>query len=174
MKRQQRTVGAIVKIPLENGCHSYARILQTRLAFYDICTKKDLLLEEIIEKPILFISVVYDFAITKGFWLKIGKKLPLEEHLQKTTPLYTEDLLTGKYLIYDGGKQVVATKDEIKGLESYTVWSPEGIEKRLNDYFANRKNEFVEDMKAGRQISGMFERALLRKKELRAQNEKHL
>ncbi len=174
MKRQQRTVGAIVEIPLENGFHGYARILKTRLAFYDVHTKKDLLPEEIIKKPILFISVVYDFAITKGFWLKIGKKLPLEEHLQQNQPLYTEDFLTGKYLIYENGKQLVATKEQIKGLESYTVWSPEGIEKRLNDYYANRKNEFVEDMKSGVQISGMFERALLRKKELRAQNEKHL
>ena len=174
MKRQQRTVGAIVKIPLENGHHSYARILQTRLAFYDIRTKNDLSTDEIITKPILFIAVVYDFAITKGIWEKIGKKLPLEESLKQNKPLYTEDLLTGKYLIYESGKQIVATKEEIKDLESYTVWSPEGIEKRLNDYYANRKNEFVEDMKSGRQISGMFERALQRKKELRAQNEKHL
>ena len=35
MKRQQRTVGAIVQVPLENGYHTYARILKTRLAFYD-------------------------------------------------------------------------------------------------------------------------------------------
>lgn len=151
--------------------HCYARILKTRLAFYDIRTKKDLLPEKIIEKPILFISVVYDIAITKGFWLKIGKKLPLEQHLQQNLPLYTEDLSTGKYLIYENGKQVIATKEQIKDLESYTVWSHEGIEKRLNDYYANRKNNFVEDMKSGRQISGMFERALLRKKELQGKNE---
>jgi len=106
--------------------------------------------------------------------LKIGKKLPLEEHLQQNQPLYTEDLLTGKYLIYENGEQIDASKEQIKGLESYTVWSHEGVEKRLNDYYANRKNEFVEDMKSGIQISGMFERALRRKKELRSQNEKHL
>ena len=174
MKRQQRTVGAIVKVPLEDGYHAYARILKTRLAFYDIRTQKDLLPDEIIIKPILFIAVVYDFAITNGIWKKIGKKLPLEDYLQQNKPLYTEDLLTGKYLIYKSGKQIVATKEEIKGLESYTIWSPESIEKRLNDYYANRENKFVEDMKSGQQISGMFERAIQRKKELRAQNEKHL
>lgn len=174
MKRQQRTVGAIVKIPLEKGSHSYARILKTRLAFYDVCTNENLPIDTIIDYPTLFIAVVYDYAITKGFWLKIGKKLPLEKHLLKLPPLYTEDLLTGKYLIYENGKQVETTKEHIKGLESYTVWSPEGLEKRLNDHFANRKNEFVENMKTGRQISGMFERALLRKKALQGQNEKQL
>lgn len=38
IKRQQRTIGSIVKIPLENGFHTYARILKSRIAFYDLRT----------------------------------------------------------------------------------------------------------------------------------------
>ena len=63
-KRQQRTIGAVVKIPLENGFHTYGRILEVETAFYDIHTKKDLPTEEIIEAPVLFITTVYDDAIT--------------------------------------------------------------------------------------------------------------
>ncbi len=79
LKRQQRTVGAIVKVPLENGFHTYARILEVRGAFYDARTQEDLEIDEIIEKPILFFAAVHNSAITKGYWQKIGKKLPLEE-----------------------------------------------------------------------------------------------
>ena len=32
-KRQKRTVGSIVKIPLEGGYHTYARILKVELVF---------------------------------------------------------------------------------------------------------------------------------------------
>ena len=67
LKRQQRTVGAIVKIPLEDGFHTYARILETRCAFYDARTEEDLEIKEIIEKPILFFATVYDSVITKGY-----------------------------------------------------------------------------------------------------------
>ena len=54
-KKQQRTVGSIVKIPLENGFHGYGRILENDIAFYDFRTKEDLNPQEIIEKSILFV-----------------------------------------------------------------------------------------------------------------------
>ncbi len=65
-KRQQRTVGAIVKIPLANGYHSYARILEDDLAFYDIYTQQDESEAYILARPILFVAMVFDDIITKG------------------------------------------------------------------------------------------------------------
>lgn len=41
-KRQTRTLGSIVKIPLENGFHTYARVLGVELAFYDLRTKEEI------------------------------------------------------------------------------------------------------------------------------------
>jgi len=165
-KKQQRTVGAFVKVPLEGGYHTYARILKSRMAFYDSCTTENLATSEIVKKNVLFVVVVQDYAITQGYWLKTGKSIPLEQELEQNNPMYSEDVLTGSYLIYENGNQREANKEEIIDMESYTVWSPESIEKRLNDHYANRTNEFVEDMKLGKQISGMFERAVRRKKEL--------
>ena len=43
-KKQQRTIGAIVKVPLEKGgYHTYARILKSPyFAFYDLRTKEEI------------------------------------------------------------------------------------------------------------------------------------
>ncbi len=39
-KKQQRTIGAIVEIPLNDGYKTYARILDEYFAFYNIYTKE--------------------------------------------------------------------------------------------------------------------------------------
>ena len=146
-KRQQRTVGSIVEIPLEDGFHSYGHILETQIAFYNIHTKDKIELGEIITFPVLFITTVYDYAITKGYWLKVGKKVSLDNALVHTLPRYNQDMLNPQNytLVYDD-KQVSATKEECIGLEYWSVWQPEKIEERLNDYFAGRKNKYVERM----------------------------
>jgi hypothetical protein len=42
-KKQQRTLGAIILIPLEDGFHTYGRILQgASYVFYDCRTKEDI------------------------------------------------------------------------------------------------------------------------------------
>jgi len=148
LKRQQRTIGAIVEIPLENGFKTYARILDPFMAFYDVYTKEQPSIDEIISKPVLFFSTVYDYVITKGYWLKIGKKLPLEDKLNNVPPFYTQDILSpNNYTIYKNGKGIPATKEECKGLEYLAVWKHLSMEERLNDHFNNLKNEYVEKMR---------------------------
>ena len=144
LKRQQRTVGSIVKIPLENGFWTYARVLEIKMAFYDAKTSQDLDISEIVEKPILFFATVYDSAITKGFWEKIGKKLPLEAHLLDLPPTYSQDILNPtKFEIHFDNYSRPATQEECLGLEVDSIWTYEGIEERLNDHYANRENEFL-------------------------------
>ena len=146
-RRQQRTVGAVVKIPLERGFHTYARILEVEMAFYNIHTKKELTTKEIINTPVLFITTVYDNAITKGYWPKISKAIPLEDKLIDTPAKYTQDVLNPlKYSLVYSDKKVEAKKEECKGLEFWAIWSAENIEKRLNDHFFGRKNLYVERM----------------------------
>lgn len=151
LKRQQRTIGAILEIPLENGFKTYARILDTFIAFYDIYTEEKPEIEEIIDSEVLFITTVYDYVITKGYWLKIGKGLPLEKNLLTIPPFYTQDFLNqSRYHIYDNNGKRLATKEECLGLESFTVWEHAIMEKRLNDHFTDQPNEYVEKMlKAG-------------------------
>jgi len=149
-KRQQRTVGAIVKVPLEDGYHTYARILADTFAFYDARTKTNITdLKEIISKPILFITAVYDYAINQGLWLKIGK-IPLEEKLMVEPEFFIQDSIKPdqfSILESDGITIRSASRDECIGLERATVWTPESIAERINDYYAERPNFWVESMK---------------------------
>lgn len=68
MKRQQRTVGAILRIDLKDGYYNYAQILEFGVAFFDIHVKESELesLDILLEKSILFIVEVYNDVITKG------------------------------------------------------------------------------------------------------------
>lgn len=148
LKRQKRTVGSIVQIPLEKGYHTYAQTLEDLFAFYDCKTKEDIQdLQTIISSPILFITAVYDYAITKGYWLKVGT-LPLEERLKTLPPQFRQDALQPhKFeIFYEDGTKKSATADECRGLERIAVWTPEGVQNRLNDYYAGRKNYSVESM----------------------------
>jgi len=149
-KRQQRTVGAIVKVPLEDGYHTYSRILTDTFAFYDVRTKTDIAdLKEIISKPILFNILVDNYAVTKGHWLKIGF-LPLEENLKVSPRFYIQDAIHNdrfSILESDGFTIRPATRDECVGLERLASWYPELVEERVNDYYAGRYNFEVESTK---------------------------
>lgn len=141
-KRQQRTIGSIIKIDLGNKFHSYGRILPDSLyAFYDYKTKEDIAdLQRIIFAPVLFIASVYNDAITKGIWKKIGK-LPLESSLLISPPEFIQDPIhPEKFRIknYQLNTQTPATFEECIGMERACVWEANAIVDRLNDYFENR------------------------------------
>ena len=148
LKRQQRTIGSIVEIPLNNDYYTYARILDNFMAFYNIYTKEQPETNKIVSSDVLFFSAVYDSVITKGYWLKIGKKTPLEDKLYELPPFYTQDILnTDKYTIYDTNGKRPATKEECIGLEYYGVWEGQKMEERLNDYFTGKKTNWQKRLK---------------------------
>ena len=144
LKRQQRTIGSIVKIPLENGFWTYARILEDDFAFYDAKTDKDLEISEIIEKPVIFISAVYDRAVTQGFWEKISKPiLPLESHFLVPQSKFKIDIFTKKYQIIDENAKREATAQECENLEPWIIWTHDTMEQRLIDHYKGVKNEVL-------------------------------
>lgn len=147
--RQQRTIGAIVKVPLEDGFHTYARTLSdAAFAFYDSRTKEDITdLNEIISRPVLFIIGVYNSAVTKGRWLKLGK-VPLESKFDTLPLQFIQDALDPtRFKIYDNGIIRNATREECVGLERTAVWEAEHVEERLNDHYAGRTNRWVESLR---------------------------
>lgn len=147
-KRQQYKVGAIVKVPLEPGWHTYARLLQPPLlAFYDSRSNRELPLEEIISKPILFKIAVMRDAVTSGRWQKIGA-MPLESHLVEEPVFFRQDALKpDQFFLYRGGQEYPATRAECVGLERAAVWEAEHVEDRLRDHYAGRPNRWVESLK---------------------------
>ncbi|MBK8909903.1 MAG: immunity 26/phosphotriesterase HocA family protein [Chlorobi bacterium] len=148
MKRQRITLGSIIKIDLGDGYHSYGRILRNAgYGFYDIRTKEEISdMEEIVDKAILFIVAVYDDAITRGHWLKVGK-MPLEPSLEVMPNKFIQDgLHPDQFSLYDPNTGAIypSTREACRGLERAAVWEPEHVEERLRDHFAGRKNRLVE------------------------------
>ena len=162
LKRQRRVTGSIVKIPLENGYHTYARVFEQLFAFYDVRTKAELSVNGIIEKKVLFITGAYSTIIENGYWHIIGKKKPIEKTFIELEhqPMYTEDDIIGKCIIhYFDGSQKVVEHEAVKDLEVAAIWTRNSIEKRLNDFYAERYNKEVEDMKNGMPVTGMLKQA---------------
>lgn len=147
--RQHRTVGGIVEISLEPEKKVYARILgEASFAFYDyVNIDESVDLADIITKPILFILAVYDDAVTKGRWKKIGK-IPLEPALQVLPLKFIQDGLDeSRFEIYDNGNIRPASRDECIGLERAAVWEPEHVESRILDYYRGLPNKWEMQMR---------------------------
>jgi hypothetical protein len=148
--RQQRTIGAIVKVPIDDKYHTYARILdKAGYAFYDLRTDEDIKdLRQIVSSPILFIIAVYDDVITRGKWLKVGK-LPLEDELKSLPMEFIQDEIEPeKFFLYnaDTGEIIPADKKQCIGLERAAVWEAEHVEDRLRDHFSGKSNKWVESL----------------------------
>src|SRR5205814_9688239 len=87
-KRQQRTVGAIVKIPLNDGWHTYAQILpEADCAVFVARTKKELAVAEVVSRSVLVRVAVYRHAFTRGGWPKVGTA-PLRGEFAKPVPKF--------------------------------------------------------------------------------------
>jgi hypothetical protein len=148
VKRQRRKVGAFVKIRLDRRWHSYARILDEAVfAFYDSRADKELSIDEICSKPILFKIPVMNSAVTRGRWKIIGY-LSLEPELKELPKFFIQDELDpAKFFIYHKGEAYPVTREECEGLEREAVWDAEHVEDRLRDYYKGVPNRIVESLK---------------------------
>jgi hypothetical protein len=144
---RKRAIGDIVKIPLGDGTHTYARVLpEASLAFYDSRETKELAVEDVIKNPILFFVAVMHHAIKKGRWPIVGH-VALNDDLQ-VPPRFIQDALDkNRFEIYEDGKIIRATRHECVELERMAVWEPEHVEDRLRDHYAGRTNKWLESLK---------------------------
>ena len=149
IKKQRRIIGAILKIDLHNGYHSYGRILdKANYAFYEIMTKDDIRdVNLIVTLPVLFILGVYNDVITSNRWVIIGKKT-LEDYLKVLPMEFIQDSETLELEIYDcnSGEIRPSTKEECEGLECAAVWEATHVEERIIDFFEGRINASVKNL----------------------------
>ncbi|KZZ47432.1 hypothetical protein A3759_29980, partial [Thalassolituus sp. HI0120] len=130
-KRQRRTVGAIVEIPIEQY-RIHAQILpEFDMAFFDTKDINDPSIEEILASTVLFRVSANDNAILDGRWLKIGKS-ELKEEFARPVPKFIQNALNKeKFEIYLGGDIRRATREECEGLDRCAVWAVNHIEDRI-------------------------------------------
>jgi hypothetical protein len=144
MMPQKRTAGDIVRVPLGDGTHTYARVLpEATFAFYDSRSAELLPVTEVVKKPVLFFVAVMNRAIKERRW-EITGHVPLETGFQ-SPPRFIQDALNKKrFEIYQHGRIRPATRQECVGLERQAVWEPEHVEDRIRDHYAGRPNKWVE------------------------------
>ena len=94
---KRRVSGAVVKVPLGGGTHTYARVMKSSMAFYDAKTKDDLAYDDIKDKALLFIIPVMHKAVTSGRWPIVGT-YPLEARFQKEPEYFNQDSLDPKII----------------------------------------------------------------------------
>ena len=147
-RRQQRAVGAIVKIPLGDGSHTYAQILpEADCAVFDARTTKELAVSDVVSRSVLFRVAVDRHAFTGGGWPKVGTAL-LRDDLAKPAPKFMQDILRPtSFSIYLGGEIRPASRAECVGLERSAVWEPEHVESRIRDHYNGVQNKWVESLK---------------------------
>lgn len=138
-KKQRITVGSILEIYIEKEYYTYAQILgKAGYAFFDYKTSDKLNDYSILlDKPILFITSVYNDVITQGHWLKVGN-LEIRKDLQEQPMQFIQDAMhPDRFEFYDPntGESRPASKEQIKGLERASVWEANHIEDRIRDYY---------------------------------------
>jgi hypothetical protein len=145
MKRQKRTVGAVVKIPFNGKWFTYGQILDdAEVVIFDARTDCELSMDEITNQPIICRVAVSNHAITKGRWLKVGK-YPISEELKKPIPKYIQDILQpDRFEIYCDGMIRPSTREECIGLERAAVWEPEHVEERIRDHYSGKQNRWTD------------------------------
>lgn len=146
-KRIRRRVGDIVKIPLAENSYCFGRVLQEPLmAFYDLLVSTVPDIGRISSSPILFKVWVMNKAITSGRWPVIGNA-DLDKEITSVPEFFKQDPVSKAFSKYSDGKEKPATQSDCIGLERAAVWEAEHIEDRLRDYYAGRKNKWVESLK---------------------------
>ena len=148
MKKQRRTVGAILAIDLGEKLTAFARTLaKAEFVFYDLqLPTQDMYdLAKIVSAPTAFRLPVMDYAVKKNRWIQIGV-VPLEARLLKPQRYFIQDVISGEFSIYLNDVITSASRSECIGLECAAVWDPEHVEDRLRDHFAGKPNVWVEQL----------------------------
>ncbi len=146
-KRQRRTVGSIVSIPIENY-RVHAQILaDTDMVFFDTKHLTDESLTEYESFEVLFRLPVNSNAILDGRWVKVGKE-NIKDEFSKPVPRFIQDALNPeKFEIYIGGNIHPSTKNECKNLDRCAVWAVNHVEDRIRDHYNGVSNVWVEKMR---------------------------
>lgn len=149
IKRQRWTLGSIVVVPLGNGFHSYAQMLEEpEYAFFDSRTRTELPAETVVIQPVLFRLWVMNSAHRLGRWQKVCT-VPVPQGLSEPVLRYNQDPIRPQdiRLTYDGCSGDLCTVADCDGLECAAVWDPEHVEDRLRDHYQGVPNSWAESLK---------------------------
>jgi hypothetical protein len=142
--RQKETIGAFVRVPIDETYHTYGRMINRSVyAFYDFKTDSETVdLDSIEGSAVLFKLMVIKDAVTKGYWKKIGiKELP--EDLKAPVPFFKQEvgLPNDCSIIFVEGSNIKkVSPEDCVGLERFAAWEHDHVEQRLRDHYNGVRN----------------------------------
>lgn len=137
-KRQRWTCGAVVAVPLGDGTHTYAQMLEDpEYAFFDCRATDELSADEAVTRPVLFRLWVMRSAHTTGRWSKVGMA-PVPVALRHPVRRYNQNPLRPQdiRLTFDGCDGPLGSLADCEGLECAAVWDAAHVEDRLRSHYA--------------------------------------
>ena len=148
MVRVRFQPGLVMRIPLEDGMHTYGRMLQASpyVAFHDFrTTDEEPDLSKVVASPVLFVLASGAVrSLENGEWKSVGKVLLSE--VDTPIPLqFMQNIgnINDMSVMDHLGNRRAATFEECENLERASVWQAEHVEERLNDHYAGRENQEV-------------------------------
>lgn len=150
-KRIRLKPGDVFKIDLGDGKHSYGQKAPEALfLFFDYCGDKNLSLETILSKDIIFRLWLYRDVPQGEGWERVGNQIT--EELDVEPYFFKQDPLNGKLYLYhsefaDMNWEKLATRAEIEGLERASVLEAHHIVDRLNSHFSGLPYKWTEPIK---------------------------
>ncbi len=121
MPRQRRQIGAILKVPIGDGWHSYAQVLdEPEVAFFDVRTRTDFAVFDILDLPCLFRLWVMNWAVTSGRWSRVGKA-DVAGPFRQPIARFREDAIDGSLWLHLNGVEEPAQPFECADLECAAV-----------------------------------------------------
>jgi Domain of unknown function (DUF4259)/Immunity protein 26 len=153
-KRQRFEPGTVLRVGLDDGTHTYARMLSRSpyLAVYNARrSDDDVDVEQIVRSPVLFVVAVAAAAYRSGRWQRVGS-VPLLAAAVAIPEFFQQDIFDPRQcqVVDHLGRERTATPEECVGLERSAVWAAEHIEERVRDHYQNRPNAHLEVMKLRR------------------------
>jgi hypothetical protein len=148
MSRQQRSVGAVLVVPLGDGTNTFALTLpEADFAFFDARSIDAHPPPDLLDRPLLFRLAVHKSAWVTGRWPRIAK-LSVPAPLQAPQPKFIQDTLKPEqFEIYLAGTTRAASRTECEGLERAAVWEPEHVEERLLSHYAGTQSKWVHSLR---------------------------
>ncbi len=138
-----------MKIPIEEGFHTYGRLLcRPHVQIFDCKTKDDIVdMNEIILRPVLFFVCISDYIINEGHWEKVGKVPYVEAEVEIPMRFVQDPYYLTVELVDAYGKREKTSIERCRELERSAIWEKESVEQRLRDHYAGRPNATVESLK---------------------------
>ena len=132
-KKIRYRIGDIVAIPIEDHGVSYARIFRdATLAVLDCFSSEILEFNELPPARPVFFAAFFDDAIVDGTWPIVGHQ-PFENDDESWPPprMVRDVLDSSRFRIYERGEIREATAEEVKFLESASMYKPNQLVERI-------------------------------------------